>query len=62
MATTIAGQDRLRAVTLLSPAYLWLTVAVFLFTLIQELRGKGGPKGPAAPDAADPPADPDPPA
>ena len=30
MATTIAGQDRLRAVTLLSPAYLWLTVAVFL--------------------------------
>ncbi|MCA9658967.1 MAG: calcium/sodium antiporter [Myxococcales bacterium] len=39
-----------------------LTVAVFLFTLIQELRGKGGPKGPAAPDAADPPADPDPPA
>ncbi len=30
MATTIAGQERLRAVTLLSPAYLWLTVAVFL--------------------------------
>ena len=27
---TIAGQDRLRALALLSPAYLWLTLAVFL--------------------------------
>jgi cation:H+ antiporter len=47
---------------LFSRMMLWfvipLTVAVFLFTLIQELRGKGGPKGPAAPPAAEPPAGP----
>ncbi|MCA0273170.1 MAG: ABC transporter permease [Proteobacteria bacterium] len=30
MAGTIAGQDRRKAFMLLSPAYLWLTVAVFL--------------------------------
>ncbi|MEM7043969.1 MAG: ABC transporter permease [Pseudomonadota bacterium] len=30
MAASIAQQDRARAVMLLSPAYLWLTVAVFL--------------------------------
>ncbi|MGL4280981.1 MAG: ABC transporter permease [Albidovulum sp.] len=30
MAGTIAGQDRRKAFVLLSPAYLWLTVAVFL--------------------------------
>lgn len=30
MAGTIAGQDRRKAFLLLSPAYLWLTVAVFL--------------------------------
>ncbi len=30
MATSLNAQDRLRAITLLSPAYLWLTVAVFL--------------------------------
>lgn len=30
MAMTLAGRDRRRALALLSPAYLWLTVAVFL--------------------------------
>ena len=30
MSTSLANQDRLRIFGLLSPAYLWLTVAIFL--------------------------------